>query len=204
LIDSELYFQTFQNIEKILKISTLIYDSILDAVQLKKDTYHSIINVFKALASIICDTYDVYFRGYIVAVNSLNNSQRLLDILNNNIFNGFNFKEFILLPIIHIFKIYNAFSNLIKMGECKNLKCLNVICNMLKKFIDGLEDQNFSNENLSIKYIPNKDSKYFHAIKFTNVSKKSTLPYSKNYQKKTKSNFPYDYTDDAGNKFYFI
>jgi hypothetical protein len=123
--------------------------------------------------------------------------------LNNNEFESFNFKNFVLLPITHIWKMYNIFSTSSEMSQLneKNAKYLNSTCTMLKKLIERISDLDiYSYEGFS------RDLKSESNLKPKNEfkTKKSFSSHPRNYQTKGLLKFPNDYIDNAGNKFYFL
>ena len=189
LIDSELFIQTFQNVEKIYRMTVLIYNSLIKTYEVSKDIFYTIETVFEDLASVIFDTYDVYFSGYNLALNGCD-SEKLLEILSDKQFQSFNFEEFITIPIMHIFKIYNVFTEIYQNSYSRN-NSLTATCNMLRIFVKRIENQSLFLKDENIAY---KDLTYnFKAIQSNHCEKI-----------KQKDNFPHDYIDEAGNKFYFL
>ena len=152
LMESSLFFETFQNIEKIFAMSEFIRHSINDSMQLTMDIYTSTITVIHEFISVICSTYETYLKGYAQSETLINDVQfnEYFQTLNNNDFlNEFDLAEFIDLPIKNLTKIYCAFMSLLEMTPSSQLHDYERICSVcrqIKSLIGPSSDMSLGSE----------------------------------------------------------
>ncbi len=203
LIESNLFFDIFQNFEKIFSLTQFINRSIIESFHLTNNQYLSTVNVIHEHISILSRTYDVYFKGYSKASSSLNDKQ-FTSIAEwfkkNKNLDEINFIQLISLPITNITKMYAAFVSLLEMthfSEFDEYNRLSSVCNILHQVIHQEQEivsyKCSQSTNRRICKISHDDLIYDES-KFRNNKHQTT-----NFKK-----MPFDYTDNDGNKVYFL
>ena len=98
VMSGKLYFEIFQNIEKIYTTTKFVRNSINESMELTNDLYSSTITVINEYIQIIVHTYEFYLKGYAQSSSSISDKEfvDLLEILKkSNFMNGFDLSEFI-------------------------------------------------------------------------------------------------------------
>lgn len=217
LMSGKLYFEIFQNIEKIFTTTEFIRNSINESLLVTMDLYASTLTVIHEYIQVIANIYDFYLKGYAQAAFSITDKEfsDLLQVLNKtSLMSEFNLSEFIDLPIKNIAKIYCTFMSLLEMtpsSEEHDFERLTQICQLIKQLIEPS-----LNSSLCDSFDLRDDMSNLNSILENNLFKKKTQ-HVKSQLRTTKqrkhvhhrssriqSPSLLDYTDLDGNKYYFV
>jgi len=222
VMSGKLYFEIFQNIEKIYTTTKFVRNSINESMELTNDLYSSTITVINEYIQIIVNTYEFYLKGYAQSSSSISDKEfvDLLEILKkSNFMNGFDLSEFIDLPIKNISKIYCTFMSLLEMTtiqEEHDYERLTNICTQIKKLIEPRINHSLE-ESVSLQ----NDISSFNSILDNNLFKKKSndtlnLQQTKNNNRirnkklkvrrtiRSPTTIPNDFTGLDGTKYYFV
>lgn len=212
VMSPKLYFEIFQNIEKIYTTTEFVRNSINESMLLTCDLFTSTITVISEYINTIVSTYEFYLKGYAQSASSISDREftDLLKVLNkSNFMSGFNLVEFIDLPIKNIAKIYCTFMSLLEMtpnGEEHEFERLNKICQQIKLLIEPSINESFETESTDLK----EELLNFNSILENNLFKKKSksTKQRRNRHRVVKTNYsspiPNDFTDLDGKKYYFV
>lgn len=179
LMDTKLFYEIFQNIEKINAITDFIKNSITESIYLNQDVCTSVLSVISEYIPMIIQTYETYLRGYAHAEECLKISEFTAifeEYSELHFMKDFDLLEFIDLPIKNITKMYCAFMSLQDItpaSEQHDSERINLISSQLKSLIGPSSDTSLDLEDLE-----------------SVCTKKSSLPN--------------DFVDENGQKYYFV
>ncbi len=175
LMDTQLFYGIFQNIEKIHAISVFVQKEIKDAIFLNQNISASTVSVYCDYLKMLVSTYETYLSGYARAEACLRNPEYLeiySELSELEFLRGFDLMEFIDLPIKNISKIFCTFMSLqdvITVNDCGEYEIVNTICDKLKVLVstncsDSLEElESLSDEcsTLPNDFIDEDGKKYY-------------------------------------------
>jgi hypothetical protein len=179
LMDSKLFYEIFQNIEKIFAITEFIINAINESIFLNQDVFTSVLNVVSEYIPMIVQTYETYLKGYAHAEDCSKNSEFAAifdEFAELHFMKNFDLLEFIDLPIKNITKFYCAFMSLQDItpaSEQHDFERINYICGQLKFLIGPSSDTSLDLDDLE-----------------------SVCT--------SKSSLPDDFVDENGQKYYFV
>ena len=224
VMTGKLYFEIFQNVEKIYTTTEFLRNSINESILLTMDMYTSTITVIQEYIQVIVNTYDIYLKGYAQSSSSITDKEfiDLLKLLSkSNFMNGFDLSEFIDLPIKNIAKIYCTFMSLLDMtpkSEEFDYARLTNICSQIKRLIEpsinqsldsvsiqgGLTNFNsmLDNNIFKKKFQLNRD-----ALNFSKTRSRFSSSKRRNIRLANNVFLPpvlSDFTGEDGKKYYFV
>ena len=202
LMNSNLFGEIFQNIEKIYAMGVFIKNSINDSYYLTQDLFTSTLAVISEYIAIIVDTYEIYLKGYAKsesAINDVEFNELMCGLNDTDLLRDFDLEQFIDLPIKNVTKLYCAFMSLqdiTSMSEQHDYERISVICNQIKTLIGPSSDVSLSSdviesENELCKQIFSSGSEQSVRSKQSKTSGKSVV-------------LPKDFVDETGKKYYFV
>lgn len=182
LMDTQLFFDIFQNIEKIHAVSLFIHNAINDSIFLTQDQLTSILSVTTEYIKLLLGTYETYLMGYVKAEQCLNNPEFAMvfeELSGLEFLQGFDLLEFIDLPIKNITRMFCLFMSLRDFTHptdtCNNER-IETVCVQLKALIGPNESSLISDD----------------------------LNGSLSSEEVCRSVLPEDFVDEDGKKIYFV
>lgn len=117
LIDTQLYFDIFQNIEKIFSTSNYLRNSIIQSYQITNDIYESTVLVLQENIGIIKSIYETYLNGYEKSCACIKNAkiQEFISLLNQKTNCNFDLATFISLPLSNLNQLIQSFDSLLEI-----------------------------------------------------------------------------------------
>ncbi len=175
LMDTQLFYDIFQNIEKIHAISVFVQKAITDAIYLNQNIFASTVSVYSDYLKMLVSTFETYLNGYARAEACLNNpefTEIYAELSELEFLRGFDLLEFIDMPIKNVTKIFCTFMSLheiMSVVDQGDYEVITSICNQLKMLVgtncsDSLEEINSSEEEYSVlprDFVDENGKKYY-------------------------------------------
>lgn len=156
-MESSLFYEIFQNIEKLYQLAEFLRNSIDEAMRLGCDLYNSTMNVVYDHLSMISNLYGLYINGYKAAQQE---AQAFAPVFNQQLPQFVHFTDEICkiidLPVLNLTKMLSAFTAIMDMTpltDSHEYERLNRICHTLSKIIEDnqvFESSSFCNNFLNI------------------------------------------------------